>query len=109
MVVFSNGSPRMLHAVLASAGLTRFFSAVVSVHDVEAFKPSPRVYRHLVSSVGRRSAEVLLVSSNPFDVIGAMSTGLQAAWVNRTGAPFDSMAEPPRRVVSSIGLLAETL
>src|SRR5215213_3915535 len=31
MVVFSNGSPRMLYAVLASSGLARYFGDVVSV------------------------------------------------------------------------------
>jgi 2-haloacid dehalogenase len=109
MVVFSNGSPRMLNAVLASSGLARFFSAIVSVHDVQAFKPSPRVYCHLLSRVRRLADDVLLVSSNPFDVIGATSTGLQAAWVNRTGGPFDSIAEPPRLVVKSVSALAEAV
>jgi 2-haloacid dehalogenase len=109
MVVFSNGSPRMLHAVLASSGLAHYFADVVSVDDVRAFKPSPRVYQHLISEVGRASGEVLLVSSNPFDVIGAQATGLMAAWVNRSGGPFDTIADPPRLVVTSLGALAASL
>ena len=109
MVVFSNGSPRMLDAVLSSSGLRPYFSQVVSVHDVRAFKPSPRVYQHLLARVGRRAEQVLLVSSNPFDVIGARAAGLQAAWVNRTGAPFDTLAPPPPLVIGSLGQLAEGL
>ena len=109
MVAFSNGSPRMLHAVLASSGLARYFEDVVSVDDVRAFKPSPRVYHHLLSKVVRPADEVLLVSSNPFDVIGAQATGLSAAWVNRSGAPFDTIADPPSLVVTSLEALAASL
>lgn len=109
LVAFSNGSPRMLAAVLASSGLARSFSQVISVDDVRAFKPSPRVYQHLVDRVGQPADRVLLVSSNPFDVIGGLAVGLGAAWVNRSGAPFDTIAEPPRLVVRSLVELADTL
>jgi 2-haloacid dehalogenase len=109
MVAFSNGSPRMLGAVLASSGLTECFGQVVSVDDVRAFKPSPRVYQHLLNRVGQPAERVMLVSSNPFDVIGAMAVGLQAAWVNRTGAPFDTIGGPPTHEVRSLAELAERL
>jgi 2-haloacid dehalogenase len=109
MVAFSNGSPRMLEAVLASSGLRATFSQVISVHDVGAFKPAPRVYRHLLARVSRSAEQVMLVSSNPFDVIGGMAVGLHAAWVNRAGAPFDTIAEPPPLVVRSLGELASAL
>lgn len=107
LVVFSNGSPRMLAAVLASSGLADCFSQVISVDDVRAFKPSPRVYRHLLTRVAHPAHEVVLVSSNPFDVIGAMAVGLGAAWVNRSGAPFDTIAPPPASIVRSLGELAD--
>jgi 2-haloacid dehalogenase len=109
LVAFSNGSPRMLEAVLASSGLRERFSQVVSVHDVRAFKPAPAVYQHLLARVERPAERVLLVSSNPFDVIGGRAVGLQAAWVNRAGAPFDTIAAPPPLVVASLGELASAL
>lgn len=108
VVAFSNGSPRMLEAVLASSGLRATFSQVISVHDVGAFKPAPIVYQHLLARVSRSAEQVMLVSSNPFDVIGGMAVGLHAAWVNRAGAPFDTIAAPPPLVVSSLGELAAT-
>ena len=109
MVVFSNGSPRMLNAVLASSGLASYFAEVVSVHVVRAFKPSPRVYHHLLSTVRRPAGDVLLISSNAFDAIGAQTAGVPAAWVNRSGAPFDPIADPPKLVVKSLGELAASL
>jgi 2-haloacid dehalogenase len=109
MVVFSNGSPRMLRAVLASSGLAGFFDDVVSVDEVPAFKPSPRVYRHVATRVGRPLGQVRLISSNPFDVVGAMAVGIKAAWVNRSGAAFDTLAPPPPLVVASLTELALAL
>lgn len=109
MVAFSNGSPRMLEAVLTSSGLRERFSQVISVHDVRAFKPAPIVYQHLLACVHRSAEQVMLVSSNPFDVIGGRAVGLQAAWVNRSGAPFDTIAEPPPLVVGSLDQLATVM
>ena len=99
----------MLAAVLASSGLAGSFSQIVSVDAVRAFKPAPRVYRHLLARVARPADEVMLVSSNPFDVIGAMAVGLQAAWVNRSGAPFDTIAGRPTLEIRSLGELAEAV
>ncbi|MBC8093366.1 MAG: haloacid dehalogenase type II, partial [Pseudonocardia sp.] len=107
MVVFSNGSPGMLEPLLAAAGLAGWFDGFVSVHEVRAFKPSPRTYRYAAERIGRPIGAVRLVSSNPFDVIGAQAAGMRAAWVNRSGAVFDTLRPPPRIVVGSLTELAE--
>src|SRR6266571_5841211 len=86
MVVFSNGSPAMLTAIMQAANLERYCSGFVSVDEVKVYKPSPIVYRHVANRLGRPIGEVRLISSNPFDVIGAESAGMLAAWVNRSGS-----------------------
>jgi 2-haloacid dehalogenase len=102
MVIFSNGGPRMLRAVLGASGLADYFRDVVSVDEVRAFKPAPRVYRHLASRVGRPPSEIRLISSNPFDIIGAQAVEMQVAWVNRGAVPFDTLTEPPALTVASL-------
>lgn len=109
MVVFSNGTPRMLEALLASAGLGRFFADVISVDAVRVFKPSPRVYQHLARRLGRPTEEIRLISSNPFDVIGAEAAGLRVAWVNRSGGPYDTLAALPEVVAPTLIALAGEL
>ncbi len=47
MIVFSNGSPRMLDALMDAAGLRPYFEGFVSVDEVQAFKPAPRTYRRV--------------------------------------------------------------
>lgn len=109
MIVFSNGTPAMLAAIMQHARLNAYLPGFVSVDEVQLYKPSPRVYRHAASRLGRPIEEVRMISSNPFDVIGAEAAGMQAAWVNRSGTIFDTLAPPPQLVVSSLVELADAL
>jgi len=109
MVVFSNGTPRMLDALMDATGLRPYFQGLVSADEVRAYKPSPKVYRHAARRLGRPIGEVRLVSSNPFDDIGAEAAGMRAAWVDRSGGLFDTLGPPPEIVVGSLTELADAL
>ena len=109
MVVFSNGTPRMLDALIDATGLRPYFQGLVSADEVRAYKPSPKVYRHAARRLGRPIGEVRLVSSNPFDDIGAEAAGMRAAWVDRSGGLFDTLGPPPEIVVGSLTELADAL
>lgn len=61
----------MWSATRTADGLDASFEALISVDAIRAYKPSPRLYRHAADELGRPLAEVRLISSNPFDVIGA--------------------------------------
>jgi 2-haloacid dehalogenase len=106
IVAFSNGTPRMLKSVLHSAGLEQFFEGVVSADEVHAYKPAPKVYRHVAQRSGVPSSAICLISSNPFDVVGALAVGMQAVWVNRSGEQlFDPLDKPPPITVRSLTAL----
>ncbi len=109
MVVFSNGSPPMLTAIMHAANLHPYFQGFVSVDEVKIYKPSPKVYQRVADRLGRPIGEVRLISSNPFDVIGAESAGMQAAWINRSGGLFDTLGSQPEIVVKTLVGLAEAL
>jgi 2-haloacid dehalogenase len=109
LAILSNGSPRMLAAVVRAAGLEALFEALISVDEVRAYKPAPRVYRHAAARLGRPPAQVRLVSANPFDVLGAAAVGLEVAWVDRAGEPFDPLGPRPALVVATLTELAERL
>lgn len=109
MVVFSNGSPSMIEALMDAAELRPYFEGYVSVDEVRVYKPSPRTYRHVADRLGRPIGEVRLVSSNPFDDIGAESAGMRAAWVDRSGGLFDTLGSAPEMVVGTLTELADAL
>jgi 2-haloacid dehalogenase len=109
-IVFSNGSPAMLDAIMDRARLRSYFAGFISVDEVRAYKPSPKTYRRVAERLGRPLSEVRLISANPFDVIGAQSAGMRAAWIDRTGGNlFDALGTRPDLVVGSLTGLADAL
>ncbi len=84
LFAFSNGKATDVAAVLSNAGLHSYFEDIVSVDEVRSFKPSPAVYAYARRATGAWSSPLWLVSCNPFDIIGARSAGLHAAWVQRS-------------------------
>jgi 2-haloacid dehalogenase len=109
MIVFSNGAPHMLEALMDSAELRPYFQGFVSVDEVKTYKPAPETYRHAAWRLGRPIGEVRLVSSNPFDVIGAEAAGMKSAWVDRSGGLFDTLGPTPEIVVGTLTELADAL
>jgi len=104
---FSNGEPDDLAYLLAHAGLDAALDGIVSVHDVQSFKPDPAVYRHFLKEAGVTAEETWLVSGNPFDVIGAHMAGWQTAWVKRDPtAVFDPWDIEPDAIVADMSELA---
>ncbi|MBS7664422.1 haloacid dehalogenase type II [Pseudomonas lalucatii] len=110
LYAFSNGSQAAVAALLEQAGLADHFAEVVSVEAVRSFKPAPSVYRHLLSRTRSPAEATWLVSSNPFDVLGAQHAGLRCAWVRRSDrAQFDPWGIAPDLQVASLLELAERL
>lgn len=109
-VAFSNGTQEAVTGLLAQAGIRERFDAIVSVDDIKRFKPDPAVYAYLRQCTESKAADTWLISSNPFDIIGAKYAGLHAAWVRRSAeAPFDPWGDEPDMTVSDLDELAERL
>jgi 2-haloacid dehalogenase len=110
LVAFSNGVEVTARTLLKRAGVLGHLHGMISVDDVKTFKPDPEVYRYLALRLGTELSETWLVSSNPFDVIGAKAAGLSAAWIQRKpDAPFDPWEIEPDLVAPDLEALAERL
>lgn len=109
LAILSNGSPKMLRTGLERTGVSPHFRWVISAAAVRLFKPSPRVYQLAIKHMRLRKNEILFVSSNSFDVVGAKSFGFKVCWINRTGAPLDTLGPKPDLVVKSFDELVEAL
>jgi 2-haloacid dehalogenase len=83
LAILSNGSPGMLNALVRNSGLDRVLNATISVDAQEIFKPSPDAYALIETTLGVVPADVLFVSSNPWDACGAKAFGLKVAWIER--------------------------
>ena len=80
LYAFSNGAADAVETLLVAADIRGLFDGVVSVDDRKTFKPNPDVYEHLLDTTASSPGNAWLISSNPFDVIGAMAVGMRAAW-----------------------------
>ena len=109
LAILSNGSPRMLHAVVKSAGLEGVFSHVISVDEVKIYKPSPRVYQLASQKMSVSETSIGFVSSNSWDVIGAKAFGFWTCWVNRSAAPGDELGVTPDVTVKTLADLVDVL
>lgn len=83
LAILSNGSPDMLDALVRNSGLDRVLDAVISVDAKKTFKPSPDAYSLIEEMLKVKPAEVLFISSNPWDACGAKAFGLNVAWIER--------------------------
>lgn len=110
LFAFSNGTANAVEALLVLAKVRDYFIGVVSVDDLKSYKPSPAVYSYFLRQSGATGSSAWLISSNPFDVIGAISAGMRAAWVRRSQeAVFDPWGIEPTVTVGNLYELHELL
>lgn len=110
LYAFSNGTADAVESLLTAAGILDLFDGVVSVDDRQTFKPNPDVYEHLLRTTTVSAGNAWLISSNPFDVIGAVSYGLRSAWVQRSkNSIFDPWGIEPTHTITSLRELARLL
>jgi 2-haloacid dehalogenase len=83
LAILSNGSTDMLNALVKNSGLDRVLDATISIDAKKIFKPAPDAYILIEDVLGVAPAEVLFVSSNPWDACGAKAFGLNVAWIER--------------------------
>ena len=100
---FSNGVADDITALLKHAGLEDRILSIVSADEVQTFKPDPRFYAHFLERTGATAATTWLVSSNPFDVIGAAACGWRTVWVKRNpNIVFDPWDHVPTAIISDL-------
>ena len=100
--ILSNGSPDMLVKAVSSAGMTGLIDKVLSVDEVRQFKTSPQSYGLVTHHYPMDVREVLFVSSNSWDALGATWYGFKSFWVNRQGLPFETLGPRPTHSGSTL-------
>lgn len=103
LVAFTNGTASTVDPLLERAGLRGLLDDVVSTDEIGSFKPDPAVYHHLLERVATRGTRTVVVSGNSFDVLGALSAGLRAAWLRRSDTVvLDPWQVEPDLTISSL-------
>ena len=100
--ILSNGDPEMLDVAVKSAGFAGLLQHVISVHPTRRFKTDAAAYALGPAAFGLPAKDMLFVSSNCWDAIGATWYGYRTLWVNRTGAPLDRLGVAPTHTGHSL-------
>lgn len=100
--ILSNGDPDMLGAVVDSAGFGALLDPVLSAQSVQRFKTDEAVYALGPQALDMAAGDILFVSSNCWDAVGATWYGYMTLWVNRAGLPLESLDTHPTQTGSSL-------
>ncbi|HXJ00497.1 MAG TPA: haloacid dehalogenase type II [Micropepsaceae bacterium] len=109
VAILSNGSPRMLSAMIENSRTAALFDTVLSVEEVGVFKPHPRVYQLAVDRLGVPAEAIMFSSSNAWDAFGASVFGMRVVWCNRYNHRAERLPGTPDRVVASLTQLPALL
>ena len=105
--ILSNGSPAMLGAAVANAGLGALLDGVLSVEEVGVYKPHAKVYQLAVDRLALAPRAILFLSSNAWDAHAAAAFGLSTVWCNRYGQGRERLPGTPDREIRSLAELPE--
>lgn len=107
--VLSNGDPEMLDSMVEHADIGDLVVDTISADEVRTFKPDAELYRHAAARTETPVEETLHVSAGWFDVFGAAHAGMQTAWVDRQGTPWEPFGPSPDLTVETLAGVAEAL
>ena len=100
--ILSNGDPEMLGVAVKSAGFSGLLAHVLSVHALRKYKTDPAAYALGPQALSLPANEIVFVSSNGWDVIGAAWYGYTTLWVNRSNLPLEQLDSLPTRTGTSL-------
>jgi 2-haloacid dehalogenase len=100
--ILSNGDPEMLGVAVKSAGFEPLFAHVLSVDGLHKYKTDPATYALSTQAFDLPAREILFVSSNCWDAVGASWFGHTTLWVNRSGLPLEQLDTTPTRIGTTL-------
>ena len=107
--ILSNGSMDMLNSAVTSAGMGDVLDHIISVDQIRLFKTAPESYGLVQQTIPVNKNEVLFVSSNAWDALGATWFGFTTHWVNRQGLPFEALSPQPHFTGSDLNSVLVSL
>jgi 2-haloacid dehalogenase len=105
LAILSNGTPAMLAAAVANAGITEVFDAILSVEEVKVYKPHPSVYGLACERFKVAASAVCFLSSNGWDAYSAKAFGFYTLWCNRFGQAPERIPETPDAQITTLAEL----
>ncbi len=94
IIAVTNGSAATTERLIRRASLEGFVDRIVSVDEVQHWKPRREVYLHAAKTAGLPAKRLALVAAHPWDVLGAHQAGLVTGFVERRERMNRAMPAP---------------
>lgn len=108
-VAFSNSSFTLISNQMKNAGLLNYFDDIISVEETGSFKPDPAVYQFAAKKIGESVSSLRLIATHDWDTHGALSSGLNAAYIDRTGIPYHPLYRRPDICATTMGNIVDQI
>jgi 2-haloacid dehalogenase len=95
LAALSNGTSQGIRTQLRHAGLFDKFDEVISVDQIEVYKPAGEPYRFAARRFRAKPDRVSLVAAHHWDLAGAKAAGLTTVFVRRPGAVLNPLGPKP--------------
>ncbi len=104
IALLSNGTRRMIEAVVHGAGLAHLVDEIYTVDDLSIYKPHAGVYRLACERLDVSPEAISFQSANAWDASGAAYFGFRVVWINRAGQKPERL---PGRLDAELATLAD--
>ena len=86
MFILSNGFKELQSHKMQTAGLDKYFDALILSEDIGINKPRPELFHHALSSTGSKLEESIMIGDMfETDIAGAANIGMQQIYYNPKG------------------------
>jgi len=107
LAILSNGTPAMLTAAAAHAGIADLFDCVLSVEEVKVYKPHPSVYDLACKRLNVVADRICFLSANGWDAYSGKAFGFHVLWCNRSGQSPEQIPETPDAQIATLAELPD--
>jgi 2-haloacid dehalogenase len=109
IAVVTNGSAATTRAAFRAAQLEHRIDEIVSVEEVQRFKPAREIYTLAAQRLGVAPGELALVAVHDWDIHGAKAAGLRTGYVCRGGRPMPPFMHVPDARADSLDAVVRAL
>lgn len=90
LAILTNGAPDLQHEKIDRSGLGPYVDQIVISGEFGVGKPNPKIFRHVLESLGSSPEQAMMVGdSPPRDILGAYQSGMFPVLIDRESVGFD--------------------
>ena len=106
----SNGFHEVQYKKLAACGLRDYFDTIILSEDAGANKPSPLFFDYALKQTGAQRESTLMLGDNlQTDILGALSSGIDAMLFNRWNVDIKNCPQIPSFIVNNLKEIMKVL